>query len=224
MGQDIQLTANDGHLIDAYRADPHGTPKGGVVVIQEIFGVNVHIRDVCDRYAEAGYTAIAPALFDRHERGIDLGYEADDISTGRILKEKAAEDYDKVMMDVEAARLAIAHAGKTGIVGYCWGGVVVWLAACRSTYAAASSYYGAGIVPLKDESARCPVMMHFGENDASIPLSDVEIIGNANPDVDIFTYDAGHGFNCDRRGSYDAEATSLATSRTLALFEKNVAA
>ena len=223
MGQELQLSAKDGFVFMAYRADPVGTPKGGIVVIQEIFGVNIHIRDVCDQFAADGYTAIAPAVFDRYERGVDLGYDPEGIAAGKELKEKANHNFDQVLMDVEAARLAIADAGKTGIVGYCWGGVVVWAATSRAPYAAGSSYYGAGIVPMKDEKPTCPVIMHFGDQDQSIPLEDVEVIGKANPDVDIHIYNAGHGFNCDRRGAYDADATKLALSRTMALFDEHVA-
>lgn len=227
MGQNLNLTAIDGHTLAAYRADPENSPRGGVVVIQEIFGVNIHIRDVCDRYAEAGFTAIAPALFDRHQRDVDLGYDEDGFTQGRIFKAQANDQLDKVLLDVEAARQAISDSGKTGIVGYCWGGVVVWAAACRSTFAAASSYYGAGIVSMRDETPQCPVMMHFGAKDASIAAEDIAAIGQANsqanPAVEIFTYAADHGFNCDRRSQFDAQAAQLAGERTLALFNRHVA-
>ncbi len=222
MGETIQLTAADGHKFDAYRAasdgEAQGNPKGAVVVIQEIFGVNIHIRDVTDRFAGEGYLAIAPAIFDRFERGVDLGYEADDIAIGRDFKALGNENLDNVLDDVQAAYDAVKSAGKVGITGYCWGGVVVWAAACRLDFDAASSYYGGGIIDLVDEAPNCPTILHFGREDQSIPLDDVDAISAAHPDLDVYLYDAGHGFNCDRRGAYDEEAAKTATARTLDLF------
>jgi len=218
MGETIQLTAVDGHQFDAYRAEADGEARGAVVVIQEIFGVNIHIRDVTDGYASQGYLAIAPAIFDRFERGVDLGYEADDIAIGRDLKALGNENLDKVLADVKAAYDVAKDAGKVGITGYCWGGVVVWAAACRLDFDAASSYYGGGIIDLVDETPKCPTILHFGKQDESIPLDDVNAISAAHPDLDVYLYDAGHGFNCDRRGSYDEESSKMATARTLDLF------
>ena len=218
MGEIIQLTAADGHQFDAYRADPDGDVRGAVVVIQEIFGVNIHIREVTDRFAAEGYLAIAPAIFDRFEKGVDLGYEADDIAIGRNFKAKGNENLDNVMADVQAAYDAVKSAGRVAITGYCWGGVVVWAAACRLNFDAASSYYGGGIIDLVDEAPKCPTILHFGREDQSIPLEDVDAISAAHPDLDVYLYDAGHGFNCDRRGAYDEEAAKMAMARTLDLF------
>ncbi|MBC8339232.1 MAG: dienelactone hydrolase family protein [Rhodospirillales bacterium] len=218
MGEIIQLTATDGHVLDAYRAEPDGEPRGAVVVIQEIFGVNVHIKDVADGFAKDGYLAIAPALFDRFEKGVDLGYEADDIAVGREFKAKGNENLDNVMADVSAAYEAVKSAGKVGITGYCWGAVVVWAAACRLNFDAAACYYGAGIIDLIGETPKCPTILHFGREDASIPLDEVDAISKAHPDLDVYLYDAGHGFNCDRRGSYDEDSMKAARVRTLDLF------
>ncbi len=222
MGETIQLTAADGHEFDAYRAPPDGEAKGGVVVIQEIFGVNGHIRDVADGYAAEGYLAVAPALFDRFEKGVELGYTPDDIPVGRGFKAKGNENLDNVMADVRAAWEAASAAGKVGITGYCWGGFVVWAAACRLDFAAAAGYYGGGIVDLNDETPKCPTILHFGHQDESIPMADVDAISAAHPEVSVYIYDAGHGFNCDRRDSYDEESARTALKRTLELFAGNV--
>jgi len=222
MPKTIKLTAADGHAFDAYRADPEGKPHGGVVVIQEIFGVNVHIRDLVERWAAVGYTAIAPALYDRWERGFDVGYEPADIERGRVHKATANEHLDGVMADVDAARAAIADVGRIGAVGYCWGGYVTYLAACRLDIQAASGYYGGGIHEVVGESPKCPTILHFGDSDASIPLSDVETVRAAQPGVGIFVYEAGHGFHCDMRGSYDPRAAAIAGMRTTQLFESVV--
>jgi len=230
MGETITLTAADGHEFSAYRAEPPGEangeakggPRGAIVVIQEIFGVNVHIRDVADGFAAEGYLAIAPAIFDRFERGVELGYSEDNVALGREYKAKANENLDNVMADVRAAWEAASEAGKVGITGYCWGGVVVWADACRLDFDAASGYYGTGIVDLKDETPKCPTMLHFGKHDASIPMDDVDAISAAHPEVTVYVYDAGHGFNCDRRDSYDEESANTARERTLELFAGNV--
>ncbi|MCP5366490.1 MAG: dienelactone hydrolase family protein [Hyphomicrobiales bacterium] len=222
MGSTLTLTAEDGHQLDAYRADPVGEAKGSVVVIQEIFGVNVHIRDVCDRFAAAGYIALAPALFDRLEKGIELDYVPADIERGRDLVTDLG--WDDPIKDVRAAALALRPDMKVGVTGYCWGGSVTWLAACRLELAAASVYYGRHIPDFLDEKSRCPIIMHFGEHDASIPLAAVSRIQTENPMVPIHVYPAGHGFNCDRRKDYHAESAALAWSRTLELFGKHLSA
>ena len=231
MGETIKLTASDGHELDAYMskpgADPEGEAKGAVVVIQEIFGVNGHIRDVADGFAAEGYLAIAPAVFDRFEKGVELGYSEDNVALGREFKTKANDNLDNVMADVQAARAAVAGAGqgdnKVGITGYCWGGVVVWAAACRLDFDAASGYYGTGIVDLKDETPKCPTILHFGKHDGTIPMADVDAISAAHPEVSVYVYDdAGHGFNCDRRESYHEESAALARERTLKLFKENL--
>ena len=222
MGKTLTLTASDGHKFSAYRADPQGKPKGGVVVIQEIFGVNQHMREVCDGVAKDGYAALAPALFDRAERGVELGYTEGDIARGRDLRAKLA--WEDVLKDVAASIKAVADAGKVGIVGYCWGGSVAWRAATQlGGLACAVGYYGGQITPFKDERPKVPVMLHFGETDASIPLTDVEAIKKAQPKLPIYVYPgAGHGFSCDHRGSYHAASASLARTRTMQFFAQNV--
>ncbi len=222
MGEIIQLTAADGHVFDAYRAEPEAGAKGGIVVIQEIFGVNGHIRDVADGYAAEGYLAIAPAIFDRFEKGVDLDYTPDGIAIGRELKAKGNENLDNVMADVRAAWETASAAGKVGITGYCWGGFVVWAAACRLDFDAAAGYYGGGILDLNDETPKCPTILHFGKDDQSIPMADVDAISAAHPEVSVYVYDAGHGFNCDRRDAYVEEASKAALKRTLGLFAGNV--
>ncbi len=223
MGKTLNLTASDGHRLSAYRADPEGKPRGGIVVIQEIFGVNDHIRKVTDSYAAEGYVAIAPALFDRIEPDFDVGYNEADIAAGRAMKGKA--DTDAALRDIAAARDAIAESGKVVVVGYCWGGFLAWLAATRlEEFAAASSYYGGGIGAVAAEKPRCAVIMHFGDKDQSIPLTEVDKVRtaqNGRP-VEIYIYSAGHGFSCDQRGSYHAESARLARDRTLDFFRKHV--
>ncbi len=223
MGENIRLTAADGFELGAYRARPEGAAKGGVVVVQEIFGVNVHIRSVCERYAEAGYLAVAPAVYDRIEPDVQLVYEPDDITRGRDIRAKA--DMADVIADVAAAAEAAAEGGKVGIVGYCWGGLIVYVAACRlgDKLACASGYYGGSIVQYLGETPAVPLILHFGTIDASIPLSDVERIGQAHPGVTVHLYEgADHGFNCDMRSQYHAEAAALARERTLAHFAEHL--
>ncbi len=219
MGQTITLTAEDGHELSAYRADPADAPRGGLVVIQEIFGVNPHIRSVCDRFAESGYAAIAPAMFDRVERGVELEYNTEGIAKGREVM--AGLDWDRAIRDVAAAAAAIADAGKTGAIGYCWGGSVAWLAATRLGLPSVG-YYGGQIVEFLEETPQAPVMLHFGAEDPVIPPEDVDKIRAARPDVPIFMYEAGHGFNCDARASYNEESAKFALIRTLEFLTENV--
>lgn len=218
-----QLTASDGFKLGAYEALPANKPKGGVVVIQEIFGVNHHIRAVVDAYAEAGYAAIAPQIFDRAERDVELGYtDQADFQKGIKLAFQDLKRTD-VLLDVQAAIDAAAKYGKVGVVGYCFGGLMTWLAACElNGVAAASAYYGGGIAKEAGRTAKCPVIMHFGERDTHIPLSDVETIHKSQPTIEIFIYQADHGFNCDERGSFDANSAKLAKARTLAFFGKQL--
>ncbi len=225
MGETIRLTASDGHQFDAYRARTRvgapGTRKGGVVVVQEIFGVNAHIRDVCDRFAADGYEAIAPALFDRVRSGVELGYDEPGIEQGRELA--TAVGWDGPMLDIWAAATAIQPDGRVGVVGYCWGGTWVWLAGCRLDVGCVAAYYGRLIVDFLDEKPRCPVIIHFGAEDATIPLADVDKIRAAHPDVPIHVYaGAGHGFNCDHRDAYRPATAAQALERTLALFAENL--
>jgi len=224
MGTTIQITASDGNIFNAYRADPQGSPKGAVVVVQEIFGVNSHIRSVVDGYAEKGYVAIAPALFDRVQAEVELGYDESGIDIGRKI---AFEDVtmDQVMVDVEAACDAVSTAGKTGIVGYCWGGSICYVAAARLSdkISAASGYYGGQIMPHIEEEPKAPLMLHFGAQDAGIPLENVHAIAQRWPDIGVHIYEeAGHGFNCDARGSYDASSAAVALERTLDHFAQHV--
>jgi len=222
MGHWIQLTAADGVTISAWRADPAGKPRGGLVVAQEIFGVNSHIRSVCDGYAAEGYVAIAPALFDRFAPKTDIGYTPEDIEKGRGLKAKATLEH--ALADVDAARKLAATAGKVGIVGYCWGGYIAWMSAARvAGFACAVPYYGGGMLEAIGEKPRCPVMAHFGEKDHAIPIDGVRQWAAAHPEVETHVYPANHGFNCDQRGSYDAPAAKLARERTLAFLHKHVA-
>ena len=221
MGETIELTASDGHTFSAYKAEPEGTPKGGIVVIQEIFGVNSHIREVTDGFAAEGYLAIAPALFDRAERDVDLGYGPDDRDKG--IATRANVEWDDAVKDTFAAKEAVASAGKVGIVGYCYGGTIAWLGACKGGFDAASGYYGGGIHQNLDLDAGCPVQLHFGSEDQGIPQENVDLIREAKADVDIFVYDgAGHGFICDQRPSYDEAATATARGRTLEFFGQHI--
>ena len=220
MGTTITLTAADGHTFSAYTAGPSDA-KAGIVVVQEIFGVNHHIRDMADRFAALGYAVVAPALFDRTERGVELGYTADDVSKGRYYRMKLSDA--QVMVDIEAAAKHLSGK-KLGIVGYCFGGTVSWWGSTRSTsFAAASCWYGGGIPGTKNESASCAVQMHFGEKDASIPMSDVDAVRAAQPKVDVYVYmGAQHGFGCDERGSFSAPDYELAQTRTVEFFAKHL--
>lgn len=221
MGAAIELVSADGFRLSGYRADPAGSPRGGLVVVQEIFGVNSHIRAVCDGYARDGYLVVAPAVFDRYERGVDLGYSEPDIAAGRALRAKA--DADPALADIEAARAVAATAGRVGIVGYCWGGLLSWLAAARIPgFACAIAYYGGGMPDAIGEKPRCPVLAHFGERDAMIPVAGVQALAAAHAALEVHLYAAGHGFNCDQRGSYDAGAAATARERTIAFLRTHV--
>jgi len=216
MGKMIQLTASDGHKLDAYRADPSGKPRGAIVVIQEIFGVNSHIKNVAD-----GYVAIAPAMFDRAQKGFDVGYKPDDITKGREVRGKVTTYM--AMMDTQAAVYEAKKSGKVGIVGYCWGGFVAWMASAKvNGLVAAVPYYGGGILDNADLQPKVPVMGHFGDKDAHIPVEGVKKLAEKHPKQQIFIYEADHGFNCDQRGSYNAPAAKQARERTLAFFRKHV--
>jgi carboxymethylenebutenolidase len=226
MGKFIDLTSADGFVFPAYVAQPAGQPKGGIVVLQEIFGVNSHIRAVADGYASEGYLAVAPATFHRVKPGVELGYGQDDMAAGSALKAAVeALPTPGVMPDIQAAIDHAAQGGKVGIVGYCWGGLLTWRAACLlNGLAAASPYYGGGMTT-PDEAARkpkVPVLAHFGDKDHWIPLNSVEAFRKAHPEVQVEVYHANHGFNCDQRGSYDAAAAKLARERTLAFFAQHL--
>ena len=220
MGTGVALTAEDGHRLDAFEATAEGAAKGGLVVVQEIFGVNQHIRGVCESFATAGYATLAPALFDRVERGVELDYDEDTFLRGRALRADVA--WDHVVLDVRAAAERLATLGPVGIVGYCWGGSVAWLAACRLDLACAVGYYGGHIIQFNDERPRCPTMLHFGERDSFIPMADVEAIGAAHPDIPVHVYPADHGFNCEARSSHDPQSAASARERTLAFFAQHL--
>lgn len=216
MSDTIHVRASDGFELGVYRATPDGQPKGTVVVIQEIFGVNDHIRAVADGYAADGYLAFAPQIFDRVASGIELGYEQADMTRGIELAFQRL-DHGKTMLDLAAT--VAAGSGRVGVVGYCFGGLLAWRAACElEGLSAAVCYYGGGIAREADRTPACPVMMHFGERDAHIPMSDVERIRAAHPEVAVHVYPADHGFNCDHRASYDAASAAEARGRTLAFF------
>jgi carboxymethylenebutenolidase len=227
MGAFVDLQATDGFSFPAYVAQPTGPAKGAVVVLQEIFGVNSHIRSVADGYANEGYLAVAPSTFHRVKPGVELGYSQDDMAAGFALKTAVeALPAPGVLQDIQAAIRHAAQAGKVGIVGYCWGGLLTWRSACTlDGLSAAVCYYGGGMTT-PDEAARqpkVPTMAHFGEKDHWIPLESVEAFRKAHPDVEVHVYKADHGFNCDQRASHDATAARLARERTLAFFARHLA-
>lgn len=222
MGSMIELKAADGHPLVAYRTQPAGKARGAVVVIQEIFGVNSHIKGVADGYAADGYLVIAPAMFDRAQRNYDTGYSQPEIQAGVAVMQKL--DWKQTLLDVDAALGEAKKAGKVGIVGYCWGGTVSWVAAARSAgLACAAPYYGGGMPEFIGDKPKCPTMCHFGELDQSPTLEQSKAIAKAHPEVSAHFYPgAGHGFNCDQRGSYNAEASKLARQRTVEFFRKHL--
>jgi carboxymethylenebutenolidase len=220
MGEYIALSASDGHDPGAYLARPQGSPRAGLVVCQEIFGVNAHIRQVTDGFAAEGYLAVAPALFDRIGRGVELAYDEAGVARGRELRTAIA--WETVMRDVDAAAEAVRAGAGVAVVGYCWGGSLAWLAACRLDVQAAAGYYGGQVHEHRGETPGCPVMLHFGDQDPIIPGGDVAEIGSLHPEVQIYTYPAGHGFNCDARGNFDQAAAGLALERTLAFLAEHL--
>jgi carboxymethylenebutenolidase len=216
MGEMVRLTAEDGHEFDAYQASPDETPRGGLVIIQEVFGVTDHIKRVTDGYAAEGYLAIAPALFDRVSPGITVAY--DDVERGRDVMLQL--DLEQVVLDVDAAVSKAAEAGPVGAVGYCWGGAIADLAACRLPVKVAVAYYGGRLTSWLDEKPRCPVLYHFGGQDPLIPAETVQQIRGGRPDGVIYLYpEAGHGFNCDEREDYDAVSAEQALKRSLSFIE-----
>ena len=222
MSEQVKLKASDGHELDAYVAKPAGQPLGGLVVVQEVFGVNRHIRSVADKFAAEGFLAVAPAIFDRIEKNVDLGYEGADMARAMQLMQKL--NIDDAVKDVDAA---LAYARKTagkpvGVVGFCYGGTLAWLSATRLKPAAAVGYYGGQIAKFADEDPHAPVMLHFGREDTHIPEADVAKVQAAHPEVEVYWYDAGHGFNCDMRGSYNEAAAKEAFARTVAFLKKNL--
>jgi carboxymethylenebutenolidase len=221
MGHWIELKPEGAGPIRAWRADPEGRPLGGIVVIQEIFGVNSHIRAVTDRFAVSGYLAVAPAVFEHVEPGFDVGYDPESRTRGMAIAGKM--DREQTQRDIAAAIEVARQGGKAGIVGYCLGGTVAWAAASRLPgLSAAVGYYGGGILALKDAKPSIPVMLHFGEKDEHIPVAGVRELAALYRDIPVHVYPAGHGFNCDQRESYDAPSAALAWTRTLEFFGKHL--
>ena len=227
MGSWKKLKANDGHELSAYIAEPDGTAKGSLVVIQEIFGVNAHIRSIVDGFAKDGYVAIAPAMFDRVQPGVELTYQGDDIQKGVALRMKL--DDGQALADIAAAFRDVEVEGKgAAVVGYCFGGLMAWLSATRGKEAGFApkctvGYYGGGIGKVATEEPTCPVMLHFGADDDHIGQDQIDAVRNAHPEVQIFIYEgAGHGFNCDARAGFNPQAAALARERTIAFFEQNL--
>jgi len=224
MGETITLTAGDGHKFSAYEEKPSGASRGGLVVIQEIFGVNAHMRRVAGGFAADGYRAIAPAIFDRAERGVEIGYSKPEMERGVELRKRIP--IDAMLRDIAASVAALGSSGKVGIVGYCLGGSLAWLAACRLPgLAAAVGYYGGMVAANLADKPRCPVMLHFGEDDHGIPMSDVEKVKQTvDPAmVQVFAYSgAGHAFNRDGTPAHHADSARLARERTLAFFREHL--
>ena len=218
MGTSIEFTAADGHVLSAYEARPGGGPRGGVVVIQEIFGVTAHIRDVVDSFATAGYHATAPAFFDRLQPDVMLPYA--DIEGGRGYVQRLSRE--NIVADLSGAVMHLAGSGRVGVVGYCWGGAVAWIAAATAPVSAAVSYYGARIPQYLDLKPSCPMQFHYGERDASIPPEAIEQVRQALPSGEFHLYPAGHGFNCTDRTDYHAASAQLAFERSLAFLGKHV--
>jgi len=220
MGDMIDLTASCGHKFQAYATGDERATRG-LVVVQEIFGVNRHMRAVSDQLAGFGYRVLSPAIFDRVERGVELGYTPEGIQKGLALREKISED--EVMRDIEATAAKLSPR-PVGIIGYCWGGTIAWWAATRSkSFKAAVGWYGGGIAASKDANPNCPVQLHFGAEDQSISAGDVEAIRKAQPDLPIFVYPgAGHGFGCEERANFNAQANEVALYRSLAFFAEHL--
>ena len=218
----IRLRARDGHGFDAYLARPSSRARGGIVIAQEMYGVNDYLRSVCDFYAAQGYIAIAPALYDRKQRGLTYTYSKTDHD--RAQQTYTAWSLDDAVADLNAAHDAIADAGKIAIIGFCWGGSLAWLSACRSDYAGAVSYYGSMIPDLASERPRCPVIAHIGDKDTSLPAARVAIFRAAQPSVPVFIYEgAPHGFdNENRTERYHPAAHKLAREHTLEFLAKHV--
>ncbi len=218
MAETIELSAPDGHRFSAYRADPTGPPRGGVVIIQEIFGLTHHIREVADQYAAQGYASFAPAMFDRVRPAIVLDYSQIQQGVETMMSLQPSQ----TLLDVGATVDAAAATGRTAVVGFCWGGTIAYVAACRLPISAAVSYYGGRILQYGDRKPRCPVMYHFGEQDQSIPLATVQKVRELHPEGIYYTYPAGHGFNCSERSSFEPQSAQLAFERSLEFLRSNV--
>jgi len=220
MNEFIDITAKDNHQFSAYISQPSGKPKAGIVIIQEIFGVNAHIREVTDFYASKGYLCIAPSLFDRIEKNVTLNYDEKGVSKGRNLKELCDKD---ALKDIEASISVVSSAGKVGVIGYCWGGSLSWRIGCdNSNISAAVCYYGGDIPKLRDLKPKCNIITHFGELDKGIPINEVKSFEEIRPEVLTYTYPADHGFNCNHRSQFNKTCADIAIDRTLKFLEKNI--
>jgi carboxymethylenebutenolidase len=220
-GTMTSMPMSDGAHIGVYHVQPDGERRGGLVLIQEIFGVTEHIKELCDAYAADGYEVLAPALYDRIAPGLQASYSKEDVQQS-INISRHKHPFDQSIADTQTCIDALKGKGPVFITGYCYGGSVSWVAACRCDgLAAASCYYGSLIPKYADEVPKCPTIVHFGRQDRSIPMKDVEQLRDRHPDVDVHVYDAGHGFNSDRRPDYDADSAKLARERTLELFRAN---
>ncbi|HEY9132528.1 MAG TPA: dienelactone hydrolase family protein [Dyella sp.] len=220
MGQHIEITASDGHRLAAYVAEPVGNAVGAIVMLQEFFGVNAHIRAMAEQYAQDGYYTIAPAIFDRVERDVELGYDPAGMQKGRELRAKL--DMDQTMLDVQAAIDVAGAHGRVATLGYCWGGSLAYLAAARlKGVVCAVGYYGAQIAGYANETLHAPVLLHFAEHDEYIPLTDVEKIRQAQPEIEMHLYPGTeHGFSCNDRRFYEPKSAALARERSLAFLAR----
>ena len=221
MGESIKATASDGHEFDIYLAQSKGSPRGGVVLIQEIFGVNNHIKNVAEKFSSNGYLVGAPSLFDRVQRDIQLGYSTEDIRRGRELKDNLSNE--SPLMDITATLNIVRSAGHVAVVGYCWGGTLAWLSACQvDGFNAAISYYGGGIGKLLSIQPKCPTIFHFGEQDHAIPAEEINSLRQAHPECPIYLYPAGRGFNCEQRDSFNSTSSAIAFERTIQHLDKYI--
>ena len=220
MNEIIEITSKDNHQFSAYISQPSGKPKAGIVIIQEIFGVNAHIKEVTDLYASKGYLSIAPSLFDRIEKNVTLNYDESGVNKGRKLKELCDNN---ALKDIEASVSVVSSAGKVGVIGYCWGGSLSWRIVCEASNLSASvCYYGGDIPKLKNLKPNCNVLTHFGELDKGIPIKNVKIFKKKRPEVLTYTYPADHGFNCNQRNQFNKNCAEIALDRTLKFLERNL--
>ena len=221
MSDFLKIKAKDNHTFLSYLSQTDRKPKGGIVILQEIFGVNTHIQEITNFFATQGYLAIAPSLFDRRERNVKLTYDNESITKGRNLKSLCDKD---ALKDIEAAMSVVSSAGKVGVIGYCWGGSLAWRTACKNdNLSAAICYYGGDIPKLKEQEPKCNTLTHFGELDQGIPIETVKTFKEARPEVLTYTYPADHGFNCNHRRQYNEVSAKIALDRTLKFLDKNVA-
>lgn len=220
MGENVRLTAADGHDLGAYRTDPAANAKGGIVVIQEIFGVNSHVRDVCDHLAQQGYVALAPALFDRITPGIELGYTEDDLHDGFGYMQEVGNETP--MLDIQSAADALKSEGKVGAIGFCWGGQLAWLTSKTVDVDCSVGYYGVAVHDTLEPEPKCPMLLHFADNDVFVPPEAAEQVRKAYPEMPIYNYPANHGFNCDQRPDFHEPSARQAMERTLAFFAEQL--